>query len=633
MITQQTYRSENAEMDRAIVSAYSALDFTTTKSLSPRENELVFRRTLSRIIALVQLHGPSVPRSLISYLVESNEDPVEVIASFLETGTPDVVFQTPSELQQEIVHFSRIFDLVDEELEDGQASHAMRRMRGSRVLPDSLKTLAEFQILARSRLLQRKVPLAKPSLRAAKPNERDLDGQTTVWDSPEGDFVLVVQAPRRRVRRIMGFRAMTLMQYVTPVEAAFALWAHGLSAELDTSMRVHLVFAASNDDVESVSWQKSRPSEGDREPALTWLSARLPIHERKGLSRGKTKLASALDAQMHATWRAGSFRVEIENHDKRVYSIPIRALVQPEKDQIPEMLAEIESIFSSFPETSPLVHSLELAHVHLDRQIDIDQEIGAILGNHVGQILKQKGHCPVLTPMLDDDHVITSLRPREFCAFLDSHLREPYRLIPESSPIVRSIVVWLWFKIQTSKELRSRCVRRGGSMMFQLGANRDCIIELFEDFDGEAVNGCVFFELGLLIYRLDPQAFDDYFIARFKLEKGLHHQCLQILDDCDQHDHRVEKLKALYERFHEVTRLQGSAADPGIARLIESVLERAKPRACQLNVLEDYYTTQQRKVREFIAIMNVPITLLSLHFSAQSGRVALHHEGTDTRVE
>ncbi len=179
MILTSTYRDQTT-LSRDLLGAYSALDHVTTATLTPQALTGAFERLLQRLVVLAALHGDGVPADFLRALATTSEDVdvVDLTAAFLEHGT-STMSETSSEIQQEIVHFSRIVDIGQLGLGDALVEHALRRLRGSQRLPDSLKVLSELIVVVRSRLAQRGRALAAPWLRPEAAEESDTGAEVT----------------------------------------------------------------------------------------------------------------------------------------------------------------------------------------------------------------------------------------------------------------------------------------------------------------------------------------------------------------------------------------------------------------------------------------------------------------------
>ncbi|SDG75011.1 hypothetical protein SAMN05421505_107177 [Sinosporangium album] len=90
------------------------------------------------------------------------------------------------------------------------------------------------------------------------------------------------------------------------------------------------------------------------------------------------------------------------------------------------------------------------------------------------------------------------------------------------------------------------------------------------------------------------------------------------------HDVKVEKLQAYYAMFRDVT--DPHRPHPHITSLVNDVLANAGPVTAHLNVLEDYYEVQQRRVRTLLNLLNLPIRLVTVHFNTATGRIVMCDE-------
>lgn len=665
MITTTTYR-DRVEARRDLLAAFSALDHSTTEHMPETELDAAHQRLVARIMAVLFLHDPSAPAAYAAALATDAVDPVAVTAGFVETGRAEPV--EVSELQQELVHFSRIVDLavtgpqrhaggegqagavaVDTELGriDPDAARAANRLRASQRLPVGLKTLSELMIVTRSRLLSRGAAVALPYLRAGTPQRRDLDDVTAAWEGE--DFALLAVSPRRRTRNEAGFLITSLLEYLTPVEAAAAVWAHTFEVSPRTWLDVAITDVSPAGSITGMAWSFPDPHDpraerlggravngapwGERLPRMQVATPDRPVDQRMrhgaairvkspgvAVEAAPTVLATLTDATGHThhvklRGRGGAANAETVSTAGGTAGAAL----------VTRMAAETERLLTGYE--GPAVASIECGHIHLDRDLDIDQEVGAVLGQHARDVLQRRfGVAPVLTPMMDDDHVLVKLRPGQYRAFLATMFTDtPMHLVAESSPIVRSIVTAMWQRL-TDLGLDDRLRERGANLFLRLGDGGD-VCELFERYrgpggtPGPADTGCVFFETALLTYRCAPARFDQYFADRFGVD--VHTEIARILDDADGHDAATADLEIFYRRFAAVTDPRNP--DPGILSLVTDVLDTAAAagRIAHVNVLEDYYEVQQDKVRAVLDLLDLPFVLLTVHFNTQTGRIVL----------
>lgn len=178
----------------------SALDHVTTAALTTQALTTAFERLLQRLVVLAALHGDGMPAQFLGALATAGEDSdvVDLAAAFLEHGTATMP-EAASEIQQEIVHFSRIVDIGQLGLGDAHVEQALRRLRGSQRLPDSLKVLSELIVVVRSRLTQRGQTLPSPRLRPDPAEESDTGADVTTAAPPANpDYWVAVRCGRRR---------------------------------------------------------------------------------------------------------------------------------------------------------------------------------------------------------------------------------------------------------------------------------------------------------------------------------------------------------------------------------------------------------------------------------------------------
>lgn len=635
MILTRTYRDRTVP-HRDLLAAFSPLDHATTAGLDPDAVEGAYERLLRRLAVLITLHGPDAPAGYLNAIAEattastatsagegaperSGPDVVDLTAAFLDHGRAHGLGEV-SELQQELVHFSRIVDIGRLALDGGAAEHALRRLRGSDRLPDSLKVLSELLIVARSRLLQRGALLPIPHLRAGQATEADVaEDLTTSAPTSSPDYWMVVRSERRRVRRQLRYELSALLNYLTPAEAALALWAHCHEQRLGVCVELALVQADAVGGVTGVNWRYQVPGPS-ADDAIARVIATLPTVLELGVGMS----ATACEHKVMATAPTSAQVVALAS-DTTAAELHAPEAERPTPGVLAARAVDLIGGYSG-----PDLISMEAGHIHLDRDLDQDQDTGAAIGAAVLPALADRQQQPpTLTPMMDDDHVLIRLTPETYLRFLRRTFpAAPMHLICESSPIIRSIVVALFQRIRNSR-LVNRLQTRGANLFLPLNDGNH--VELFEDVDGDPITGCVLFELALLIYRSAPARFDTYFTDRYRLTVGVHDHAAGILSrptgDTDspdaeaRHDATVTELRDYYRLFSDVT--DPHRPDPHITSLVADVLTGADPVYAHLNVLEDYYEVQQRRVRALIALLDLPLRLVTIHFNATTGRVVL----------
>jgi hypothetical protein len=616
VILSTTYR-DHTTAGRDLLAAFSPLDHATTAGLTAAEVDAALDRLLRRLAVLAALHGGQVPAVMLTALADPGDaDVVDLAAAYLEHGDGRLA-GCPSEIQQELVHFSRIVDIGRLGLDAGAAEHAVRRLRGSAGLPDSLKVLSELMIVTRARLAQRGRLLPSPWLRPVPAAEADVRADLTIAAPADGaDYWMAIRCGRRRIRRQFRYELSALLDYLTPAEAALALWAYCHEQQLPCLVQVTVVQADASDGITIVSWdcQPGRdPGTGD---AVALVAAQLPAVTR--LEPGRTAHLALGEASYTVLASRGGPAI-VEDAASGTRAATLAAPARSQAVTVAGLARRARDLLDAY--AGPDLASIEAAHIHLDRDLDVDQRAGAAIGAAALRLLgDRQQRPPELTPMMDDDHVLVHLTPAAYRQFLDRELgHQPMHLICESSPVIRSIAVALFARLTQSKTA-ARFQVRGGNLFLPLPDGSHC--ELFEALDGDApVTGCAFFEAALLTYRCDPARFDDYFLRRYRLPGGVHDHAALLLSGSQPHDAKVAALRAYYHRFADVT--DPRRPDQDVCSLVADVLGRAAPVAAHLNVLEDYYEVQQHKVRELLRLLGLPLRLVTIHFNAVTGRVVL----------
>ncbi|GAA0360252.1 hypothetical protein NE235_16585 [Actinoallomurus spadix] len=618
MILTSTYRDQTS-LSRDLLAAFSALDHATTADLSPDTLAGALDRLLRRLAVLASLHGSAVPAQLLTALggVDAGSvDPVDLAAAYLEHGTGTISGEA-SEIQQELVHFSRIVDIGQLGLQAGVDEHALRRLRGSDRLPDSLKVLSELVIVTRARLAQRGRLLPTPWLRPDPAAETDTGDVTIAAPPATPDYWMAVRCARRRLRRQFRYELSALLEYLTPVEAALALWAHAHEQQLPTGVDF-LMVQADPCGVTAASWTYQPGTRPETDDIIGHVARQLPTITT--LTTGQSTVVPMGEGAYRITadaFAAATVTDQTSNATAATLTAP------PEIGTVTHqaMAEEARLLLSHY--IGPELVSMEAGHIHLDRDLDIDQDTGAAIGAALMELLAaRQTRPPVLTPMMDDDHVLVRLAPTTYRQFLQQTFGgAPMHLICESSPIIRAIVVALYQRLRNSK-LGNRFDRRGGNLFLPLPDGSHC--ELFENIDGTPITGCVFFETALLTYRTAPARFDQYFAERYGLTVGVHEQAAQILSGDQPHDAKVAELGEYYRRYADIT--DPHRPDPHITALVADVLDQAAPVTAHLNVLEDYYEIQQGRVRQLLSLLGLPLRLVTVHFNAATGRVVLCDE-------
>ncbi|MEC0665836.1 hypothetical protein P8864_07800 [Priestia flexa] len=630
MITTDTYQS-NTSIMRELLANFTALDQSVTSTMQESEIGENFKKLLTRVAVLCYYHGETVPFELVEMLKETGDDTyLSSIISYLETGkclsklnTDEQNIVMRRELQQEILHFSRIVDIASKTKEvDQESLFVNKRLRNSRDIPVFMKVMTEVMTVVRSRHLNRGMQLQVPTDQFHNYKYYKTNGNLSLLlDLQSTEFVLLINCERQRLRRELCFLYQNLLAYLTPLEAGLAICTYISEIAPEKNLQV-LLLSVNNNILNVLDWSYN-PSYAEQDLYESVKSAIPNIHEL-GSTLDKENLERMIQGivgQELQMKQLGLTEFDIAFEEVYLGNTSLNIKLTSPLNSEPNFHTKIEQLLPELTQISNPVLSMESGHIHLDRDLDIDQEVGMEIGGYIYKSLKEVQTIPPkLMPMVDDDHVIVQLSPKEYDDFFRNHVdnEATYELIPESSPIIRSIVVALYNRIRNSSS--SKNLKLGGNNLY-LEIDEFTTCELFEDFNDRCDNGCAFFELGLLLYRSNPDVFSKYFNERFNMECDIHDKILSILSTDLPHNEKVAQIQDFYDMFSEVT--NPHKPDLELCHMIDEFITSGITYT-HLNVLEDYYEVQQNKVRSMIRFLDLPLHLVSVHFNARSGRLALN---------
>ncbi|MGD0601991.1 MAG: hypothetical protein ABSA53_00140 [Streptosporangiaceae bacterium] len=613
MIKSDTYLADDTAK-RNLLAAFTSADLSISKHMSTDDIDAQFIDLINRAVMLVSYHGhQAVQRFAADLASGAPQDCVAMLSSYLEVGgwqqplpAQQRSWVSNREMQQEILHFSRIVEVPREAIGTDGLGLTNKRLRNSRDIPVSLKILTELITVVRSRHQGRGMQLASPHFERRDPSYTRLSDECSVIsDRGSSGYLLLVRSPMKRPRRELAYLFSNLLSYLTPDEALRVLWLH--LSENRTSLPVDLALAEAlpTGGVRITEVRYDVPHDpGD----YAWLAPGALV---EGRAEALPRLGASLGVRVE-DGRDHSLQIRVcgavASHDVTLESRH-RSDAAPGFDPA-EFLDRIAPLGE--------VRSIEFGHIHLDRDLDIDQEVGTVLGAQVWKSLcHRQSEAPHLTPMIDDDHVLIRLRPQMYEEFLRSKLPDAtYYLIPESSPVIRAIVVAL-FQRARDTSFGDHLVEGGSNLYVEIDETTTC--ELFEDFHGRCDTGCVFFEMGLLLFRSDPDRFLGEFADLYPDYKGIHKIITDIHNRESAHDEMVDAVAELNQNFQEV--INPHLPESPFRAVVDEVINESKGYV-HINVLEDYYEAQQRKVWALIKMLGLPVRLVSLHFNARSGRLS-----------
>jgi hypothetical protein len=564
----------------------SAFDGSVFENLSKNDTLRLTTRAFVRLSLLLHYFGSEAPEAFISEISDAaSNDIVRITGAYLRL-TDDVANELP-QLQQELVHFSRIVDV------DPIFTNSRRLQRSSRI-PLSLKFLCELASVMRGRLLGTGRHLN--SVDRTKPTLTSLSSRTLsmTWRSS----VLYITAGRRRALKQAAFYFQELCQYLPAEEAFYVFVGYVVGDNLsDFDVDLTLIDRPGPDLLTYRHWKFKPWSAND---PLKTAHLNLPSCRQYNLQEEKLPFLVSDFLCVRA-----KDELHVHNYDRiTVLLAPIQGVLKH-----PRVNNQVTNMISAFGHFS----SVECGHIHLDRKIDADQEFGMEIGRTIyGHLRKTQRVAPAVTPLMDDDHVFASLKPEQYEKFLSKHFDTiPYSLIPESSPIVRGIASAVFDVLLT--EFSERIVRQGKHHYFKLDEEHFC--ELIEGTAPRPTIGCVLFEVSLLIYRANMSLYNKIFERLVGFGDAHAQICAALnLQNAKESMSAIDGLRSscdfLGDPFKAHTEFKAALA-----------AFRSSNVTNHLNVLEDYYETQQEKVRSLLAVLNFPIKLVTIHFNSQSGRI------------
>ncbi|MEK0161891.1 MULTISPECIES: hypothetical protein [Pseudoalteromonas] len=598
MIFTNSY-SNSYDKNRRILEKFCAIDSSVSKDItdeliSSSANELIIK-----LVNLVSVHGIDKARNFIKKLeLASDEDACDIISTFLENGTE---FDSGSnELQQEILHFSRIVDIEGvTNLLGKETPTCNKRLARSKYIDSNLKVLIELLTVVSERIVSSGNDFIDFPLQHLS-TIKSVNDSTETYSYPEfrTPYVLAVSYSSSRRRRELGFLYRNILNFIGP---RLALQVLTLSHLIDVGHLDNFYAEVITHRDEEWITIKVEPSSGEDVYRITesMLPAVVCINESKFFS---------------------NYQI-LDNGELKV-SLPFGEvdIAPPHFGELEDRVLEDTAITAIEVGIKEEVVSMESGHLHLDRLPSRDQKIGIRLGKVVADCIKKMhGKVVALTPMYDDDHVLVKTTPEQYNNLFKDELGiEEVTLIPESSPIVKSIAIALYQKIVSDKFNQN--VYQGGGNLY-LRIDDKFTVEIFEDFQNEHTTGCVFFETSLLIYRSCPELFNELFLSKYPEHPSIHSSADAIWSESNlSHDERAIKLKGFYGNFEDVCNPHKPDSE-----FVNSLIQIIEKIDCHhLNVLEDYYEVQQEKVRRLLEVLNVNIRLSSLHFNRFTGRVVLN---------
>lgn len=530
------------------------------------------------------------PLIIAKTIAKSSAD--NVVENMLSSMAPPENLTVAKEIQEEILHFSRIVDLAWLEGPPGS-----KRLRRSIRIPQRLRFLAELFLVSRSRLQQSN----KTSAQMLELfGEQHQSHNSFIAGSAGSDFLLIAMGGRKSARREIAFFLKLLLNHLTPVESFYALSYYCRVVKPNREIGLELYFQGlDSEKAYKICLSTDTNGQSDRDLGRWLLDVTPSVRDEAGI---RARISTDSFKFFH---RGEEVSIKLKKTNGRI--------LRKDKKEVVEQLCHFEN----------RIRSLECGHIHLDRDIDADQAKGIEIGSSIAEFFSNRGKSIPVLPLIDDDHVSCVLRPEEIESLFYDAGFSGVTMIPESSPIIRMIVVVIydrWIKRHHAKHLREI----GDNLYLELGDS--IVVELFEDVDGSCATGCILFEVALLLYRSKPSLFDSFF-RRLYPEEEPHKEVLRILSSDATPLEKYERVSSYYQDFSNVT--SPFDIDTETGHFLEAAInEIHSQKPIHINVLESYYHSQQEKVRFLLGELGLGIGLVSIYFDRNTG--LLDVEGNTT---
>jgi hypothetical protein len=640
MIDQETYLDPNVSRNIQILAAFSPVDKSVFAALGTSERTQAFHDILFRLSTLCLLHGKTAPEEFakLCFFAEPRFL-VQSLSQFLMWGSAPLhahfAHSPPHlsnrELQQEIVHFSRIVDL------DWLHGAAIRkRIRRSLRIKEKTKFTAELLLVARSRgvnagLISPPNFAAPQSIREGKTN----NGYAICGYVGNAPFYFTFLAKSNQTNKRYAHLARMLLEFLTPREAAYVIAYQ--TAIVDEARDGFLMISKGGSEAwDVICFGKAQttqirprtapdPADGARaastytDPDYLWLVGALPVERQ--VAAGEYLSVLAAESSSSLLISLGAETIDIDGFD-REHAVTRQTSQGAFRLSAPDLNEVCDALLAWADKSNPVIGSLECGHVHLDRLIDEDQHVGIRIGVELASEMELRfGRRVPLIPLVDDDHVSCVSKPSDltnaFGRLLDESALRELRIIPESSPVIKAINDCIFEEVILGRPFADT-FEVGGNLYLRL--DQDTVVEIFEDYrgsaGGERTTGCVFFEVALLVYRTNPDLFDRILSDSQNKCGNIHQKILAILSSEASLEDKLQEARRSYNDYSlsvdwDVAKVDLSAALRQI--LLTPVLH--------INVLEAYYQSQQTRVRKMLKALSIPITLVSVFFDRYTDRI------------
>lgn len=303
--------------------------------------------------------------------------------------------------------------------------------------------------------------------------------------------------------------------------------------------------------------------------------------------------------------------IHTSNQEKPILTLPTGHVSEQKHVPVDRETLQIadEKILQYFREHNIQNVNIEAGHIHADTTATSRQKNGIVIGAQIGTFLEENGIQVRRTTMIDEDHVPNALDHDMYLKLmklLEYNIDEP---IFESSPVIREISISAIASLLS--QYPESFGRNGNALIFNIPGT-DLNVEVVKDVTTEPFElGCVIFDVGLTLYKINP-------------ELGLTYQNLN----------GDEVHNGMLRLYRETTDLKERLAlvrntYPYLTTKAEDI-EKSRPlpplenkNAAILNVLEGFYTLQQKKLEGILRALKIPILLIDVAFSHQGLQINL----------
>lgn len=263
---------------------------------------------------------------------------------------------------------------------------------------------------------------------------------------------------------------------------------------------------------------------------------------------------------------------------------------------------------------------IESAHLHADRKPGQEQWDCVLVTNQFEKILKKSGFKGTLGKivMVDDYHVINRLDYTKFGSELKNRGLNFSKIILESSPLIRIIAIEIlkYLAINHRKSQNYRIVKRGDNLYLEI-PTKGLSIELVADMETNPMIGCVLFDVAFTIYKTNMDYYNQKYNHLFGIEENedLHTKLIGFFNKNKNTDARVKEVEKYFVDIPKWEELQNEKVAPQFIN-----------KSTIVNVLEDFYRPQQKKVNNFLSILDQE-QVYSLYYNLESNEISLEITG------